>query len=87
MEKKKPIKVFKVGGVRAAIWENTVQRDGRSIPTYSIQIDRTYKQDDNFKRTSQFNVNDLPKVRLVEEKAYEFLSLKEDGQNEQDSNQ
>lgn len=76
MTNKKPIKVFKAGGVRAAIWENKFQKDGKTMVKHSTQIDRTYKQDGEFKRTNQFNEQDLPKAQLVAAKAYEFLSLK-----------
>ena len=76
MEGNKPVQVFKAGGVRAAIWENTIEKDGQSIPTYSIQIDRTYKDGDQWKRTSHFRLNDLAKVELVTRKAFESISLK-----------
>ena len=73
----KPVKVVRAGGVRAAVWENTVNRDGKEIPVFSVQIDRTYKDGDQFKQTSRFNLQDLPKVALVAGKAYEFLTLKD----------
>ena len=76
----KPIQVFKAGGIRAAVWKNTIERDGQSTPVYSIQIDRTYKDGDEWKRTSRFSLNELPRVELVSRKAFEFLALK--GQDE-----
>ena len=80
MDGKKPIKVFKAGGIRAAIWENTVTRNGNEVTVHSVQIDRTYKDGEEFRRTSRFNVADLPKVRLVAAKAFEFLTLKPEEQ-------
>jgi len=76
-----PAKVFKAGGVRAAIWANTVDRDGNEVTVFSVQLDRSYKDGDEFRQTSRFNVNDLPKVQLVAAKAFEFLAMKgqEDG--------
>ena len=75
MENKKPIKVFRTGGVKAALWANTIERDGKDVLVHSVQIDRTYKQGEEFKRTNSFNIQDLPKVQLVAAKAYEFLIL------------
>ena len=76
MEKKKPVKVFKAGGIKAAIWENTVDRNGQQVVLHSVQIDRTYKDGEEFKHTNHFPERDLPKVQLVAAKAFEFLSLK-----------
>ena len=79
----KPVQVFKAGGIRAAIWENTVEKNGKQIGVFSVQIDRTYKQDEEFKRTSSFNPADLPRVQLVASKAFEWLSLKGDSEGEE----
>ena len=77
MDGKKPIKVFKAGGIRAAIWENTINRNGKQITVHSIQIDRTYKDGDQFKQTNRFDaLRDLPRVQLLAAKAYEWISLK-----------
>lgn len=75
METKKPIRVFKSGGIRAVVWCNTIAQGGKDIDVHSVQINRTYKQFDEFKTTNSFNVRDLPKVELVARKAFEFLSL------------
>lgn len=86
MDKKKPIKVFKAGGVRAAIWENTNQKDGKIIVQHSTQIDRTYKQDGEFKRTSQYNsLTDIIKLRIVTDKVLEFLVLDANRQDDHKS--
>ena len=81
----KPVKVVRAGGIRAAVWENSVERNGVQVTVHSIQIDRTYKDGDEFKQTSRFNLQDLPKVALVAGKAYEFLTLKdqESGPNDE----
>ncbi len=83
---KKPFAVIKAGGVRAALWANNIEKDGKEIATYSIQVDRTYKQGDEFKRTNHFNVNDLPKLAAVAWAAYERLCLtkEENGEGDQE---
>lgn len=74
-EKEPPIKVFKAGGVRAAIWPRSFEASGREVATFTVLIERTYKQGPDFKATNRFDVRDLPKVGLVVRKAYEFLTL------------
>jgi len=77
MSDKKPVKVFKAGGVKAAIWENTIKRDGKQIIVNSVQIDRTYMQGDEYKQTNSFNTQDLPKLDLVTRLAFEFLTMRD----------
>jgi hypothetical protein len=75
----KPIKKFRAGGVSAAVFENLMKVNGAQVKTYSVQIQRTFKdKDGEFKHTSGFRENDLPKVALVARKAYEHLTLKGD---------
>jgi len=74
---KRPEAVFKCGGVKATVWKNTIQKEGIDRIVFSVTIDRTYKEGETWKTTSSFNVNDLPKVRTVSVKAYEFIELTE----------
>ena len=70
----RPLKVFKAGGIRAAIWQNTIPDS--EVVTYSVQIDRTYKHEEQFRTTSHFKVPDLPRVELVAREAFAWLSLR-----------
>lgn len=80
MEGQKPVKEFKAGGVRAAVWENVVVQNGKEVVIPSVRIDRTYKDGVQFKRTSAFGTRDLARVQLVAAKAFEFLELRERGE-------
>jgi len=84
MEKNnKPEKKFRCGGVGAAIWKNNTTIEGRQINTYSIQIQKRYKdKDDNWKDTNSFHTNDLPKVALAAQKSYEWITLKQDNNSD-----
>ena len=75
----KPIKKFRAGAINASVWKNQIERDGKEFEAYSVSIERNYRdKDDKWKSTSSFKVNDLPKVALVANKAFEFLSIKAD---------
>ena len=69
----KPIKTFKVGGVKASIWQNESQ-NGEAFFTTSIA--RSYRTENGeWKETSTYSRDDLPKIKLASEKAYEFVMM------------
>ena len=73
----KPIKVFRAGAVRAAVWRDTITRNGVEIVVHNVQIDRTFKDGDEYKSSSSFDAaRDVPRLLLVASKAYEFVALK-----------
>ena len=75
----RPIKAFHAGTIRASIWRNEVEQDGRTVVRHSIRIDKDYfdAQRREWQRSECLFVNDLPRVRLVAEKAFEFITLRE----------
>ena len=71
-----PEKKFRAGAITATIWKNT-SNDGES-EFNTISFERSYKdKKDEWQTTNSLRVNDLPKAKLVLEKAYEFIVLKE----------
>lgn len=78
-DKQMPEKKFRAGGVVATVWKNTQKnKEGKDFEVYSINVDRTYKDGDEFKQTSSMKVNDLPKLALVANEAYAYLNLKDE---------
>jgi hypothetical protein len=77
-EKQRPVKEFRIRGVRAAVWERQVQKDGRTFTHHSVRIYKSYRdQQGQWHETDFYGPNDLPAVRLVAERAFEFVALKE----------
>ncbi|MBW2982343.1 hypothetical protein KY343_05670 [Candidatus Woesearchaeota archaeon] len=73
-ENNKPVKKFRAGAISAAVFKNETVRDGRVSVFYTIVIDRTYKdKNDQWQRTNSFRFMDLPNIRYVSDKAFEFL--------------
>ncbi len=66
---------YRAGAVKAAIWKNAVDKNGRQVLVFSVKISRTYKAGGEFRESDRFGPADLPRVQLVAAKAYEFLSL------------
>lgn len=70
-----PAKRFRAGAISATVWENTTEKDGETRSYYTISLDRSYKDGEEWKHTSSLRVGDLPKAELVLRKAYEWLTL------------
>ena len=94
--KKNPIRVFRCGHVKAAIWSNSRIIDDTLTEVHSIKIDRSYKDKDfdEWKHTNSFNVEDLPKVALVVNEVYKFLrmntfepEMQQNGNNDESGNE
>ncbi len=82
----KPVKSFKAGAVKASIFENESQYNGRQSTIHRVVIDKTYKDaNGQWKSTNSFSgYSDLPKAILVLQKAYEFLTLKNNDDTKED---
>ncbi len=78
----KPEIVFKIGAVRAAVFQNTIEKNGQSIKLPKVVIEVRYKdKEGNWKGTNSLSVNELPKAILALEKAYDYLTTQR-GQSE-----
>jgi len=73
-------KKFSAGSISATIWNNEKKdSDGKIMEFKTISIDRRYQdKDGNWKSTSSMRINDLPKVVMVSQKAFEYINLKEE---------
>lgn len=79
LDKKQPEKKYRVGSISATIWLNSRKdKEGNLSQFRTISFERSYKdKDDEWQSTNSLRVGDLPKARLVLEKAYEYIMLKE----------
>lgn len=65
----KPIHEIRLGTVKAAIW-----RDQAGENTFhNVTFSRLYKDGESWKSSDSFGRDDLPKLVLVAEKAYEWI--------------
>jgi len=72
----KPVKKFSAGGIQVAVWENE-GKEGTSY--YSVSMSKRYKdKNEEWKDSSSLKQTDLPKAVLALNKAYEYLTLKDD---------
>ena len=92
MEKtNKPIRTYKAGGVKASVFENKAEYNGKQTTMHRVAVDKTYKDSSgNWQSTNSFNATtELNKAILVLQKAYEYcvkLEEKRNGENNETGN-
>jgi hypothetical protein len=72
-------KEYQAGTVWAAVTVETARAGGSSRPEYLIRVQKRYfdQRDGQWKTTSYFRPDELPKLALVVAQAYEHVMLKE----------
>ena len=70
-----PVAKFKHGSVEAAIFENEIEKNGKTFTVRKAVFQRNYlDKNDKWQTTSSLDVNDVPKAMLVLSKAYDFMT-------------
>ena len=67
--KTKPISEIRFGNIKAAIWQNPTEHGVR----HNVTFTRFYKDGEQWKNSDSFGRDDLPKLILAAQKAYEGL--------------
>ena len=82
----KPEKVFKFGAVRASVFKNTIQQNGKEIPLSKVVMEVRYKDKaGEWKSTNSLSINEVPKAIVALQMAYEWLTSGRDRQAEFDA--
>ena len=83
-----PEKRFRAGGCEAAIFENEITRNGRAGTLLKkVAFQKRYKSaEGGWKTTYSLDVNDIPRAIVVLSKAYEYLVLESQTEEESEKN-
>ena len=82
----KPETVFKIGAVRASIFQNVIEKNGQSIKLPKVVIEVRYKdKSGQWQGTNSLCINDLPKAILALQKAFEYLMEHKDAAQQNES--
>ncbi len=73
----KPVKKYKAGSVTATVWKNNSEKGGHKIEYFTVSLERSYKDGEQWKNTNSFRVQDISDAGLVLGKTNEFLRLKD----------
>lgn len=73
-----PEKVFRVGAVQASVFNNQIEKAGKTINVPKVLVQLRYKDQKNnqWAGTNSFGLNEIPKLILALEEAYKFLAIK-----------
>ena len=70
----KPEIVFKMGAVRASVFQNIIQYQGKAVPLPKVILEVRYRDKaGNWQGTNSLSINELPKAISALQKAYEYL--------------
>ena len=73
----KPEIVFKVGAVRASVFQNVGVQKGKEVLFPKVVLEVRYKDKaGQWQGTNSMSINDLPKAILALQKAYDYLMTK-----------
>ena len=70
MAEKKPVHRIRLGRISAAIWRN---KSERGAEWYRVGITRSWKQDEEWRETASYDVEDLPVVAQAAMMAHAWI--------------
>lgn len=74
----RPQREYRAGTIVAAVWTSPKVVNGRTVNEHSIRIQKRYRDERSgqWKSTTYFRPDDLPKLMLVARKVYEDVMLR-----------
>ena len=69
----KPVHVIRLRGITASVFANIAETKNGDVTFHKVSVQRVYKDGDVFKTTSTFGRDDLPIVRLLSDRAWQFI--------------
>lgn len=76
--RKRPDLEVRAGTISVAVWNEPPARDGRAGPTYTLRVEKRYRDEKSgqWRSTSFFRLDELPKLVLAAMEAYRLLTLR-----------
>lgn len=81
----KPVKVFRIKGVKVSIWANSVTIDGRETIMHKVTDQRIYREGDDWKTTESYSRDDLPILQMLVQDAYRWILEVEAAKNREEA--
>jgi hypothetical protein len=74
---KKPEKVFRIGFVTGSVLFNEVEVDGEKMPLRTVQVQKQFRDGDDWKFTTALSLADLPVAIRVLQLAQQYVESHE----------
>lgn len=69
----KPVKTFRLRGISASIFQNEAYHEGQPSRFYKVSLQRTFRQNGEYKHNSSFGRDDLPIAMHVLQQAWAYI--------------
>jgi hypothetical protein len=79
-----PVKTFRYRGISASIFENETHQNGQPHRFYKVNLQRAFKQGEEYKHNSSFSREDIPIAIHVLQLAWQFVLEAEHSQTAQE---
>ena len=73
----KPERVFRIGSISASVFVNEVEGEGGKRQMRNVNLQRRYRDDDEWKSSSSFALADLPAAIAVLKLALDHVTAQE----------
>lgn len=81
----KPIQVFRIRGISVSVFANQIERDGQLVVYHKVALQRTYRENNEYKTTTSLSRDDLPIATLLMQRAWEFILTTEANRGKEES--
>jgi hypothetical protein len=87
MEKQKPLCKFRAGQISSAVWENSINVNGRTVTVMKATVQSRYRdnQTGTWKTSGSYGKNEIPRLIYVLQKAYDTMMTEENTKTEDNS--
>lgn len=84
---RKPVKVISLRGLSASIFANKAKSADGEFTFHKVSFERKYKDGDKWQYTTSFGRNDLPVLKSVVERAWEYILDAESSRGTEDADE
>ncbi len=79
----KPVRTIRCANVTASVWRAKGKKNGRTTVRHTVRIQKRYRRGDEYENTDYYFPDDLPKLAMVAQEAFRFITLKENTNSEE----
>jgi hypothetical protein len=69
----KPVKTFRLRGISASVFLNETYQEGQPMRFYKVSLQRTFRQNGEFKHNSSFGRDEIPVAVHVLQQAWAYI--------------
>ena len=80
----KPVRTIRCANITASVWKTKRKKNGQTVARHSVRIQKRFRREGgDYENTDYYFPEDLPKLALVAEEAFRFITLRESKNTEE----